>query len=168
MFRWCGAMIYKLICDCFSKYTIVLIDKVVLEAYMKAYHSHEEYNHILHECTDAPKCGWIIEASPWNEFRVPCLYINSENEICIVDGRHRFLWMKSKGLNKIPVALTEETEKNILSKNILLNQCNGYLNIPWEFVGNEISDEQSNEINIEENVQNLMVKLKSISGNSSQ
>ncbi|EMQ2085151.1 hypothetical protein ABWR82_000880 [Salmonella enterica subsp. enterica] len=78
---------------------------------MKTYHSNEEYNHILNDCTDAPKCGWIIEASPLNEFRVPCLNINSENEICIVDGRHRFLWMRSKGMNKIPVALTEKTEK---------------------------------------------------------
>ncbi|HAV0429302.1 TPA: hypothetical protein JFZ54_000502 [Klebsiella oxytoca] len=133
---------------------------------MKDYHSNEECNHILHECTDAPKYGWIIEAYPLNEFRVPCLDINSENEICIVDGRHRFLWMKNMGMSTIPVAITEKTEVNMLSKNISFNKCDDSLDIPWEFIQNEISDAQNNTINVEKEARNLIMKLKCMMGNN--
>lgn len=101
-------------------YHFVLIEVSLLRKYFNDYHSISEINHLKNQCKNEPKQDWIRFGNDLHGFIVPSVKINGHDDIVITDGRHRVLWMMSKNLLLIPVAMTNPTRKKLEDKDIAL------------------------------------------------
>ncbi|WP_336993782.1 hypothetical protein [Lelliottia amnigena] len=104
-----------------SNYHFVLIEASVLQKYFDDYHQTSELNHLKGHCKSDPKQDWICFGKNLHGFIVPSIKINEEGDVTITDGRHRVLWMMSKKMPLIPVAMTHLTRINLEEKGIALN-----------------------------------------------
>ncbi|MDU1653539.1 MAG: hypothetical protein E6850_13715 [Leclercia adecarboxylata] len=101
-------------------YHFVLIEVSVLWKYFNNYHRVSEINYLKNQCKNEPKQDWIRFGNDLHGFIVPSVKINENDDIVITNGRHRVLWMMSKNLTFIPVAMTHPTRKNLEDKGIAL------------------------------------------------
>lgn len=88
-------------------YDIVLIDTDIVYSSLKIKNGDKEITDMHFRILNAPRQEWFHYGSPLNKFDVPLIDVNVEHEINIVDGRHRVCWMKSKGMSKIPAAISK-------------------------------------------------------------
>lgn len=91
---------------------IVLIDTDIVYSSLKMKNSDQEITDMNLRNLNAPRQEWFYYGSPLDKFDVPLVDINVEHKINIVDGRHRVCWMKSKGIPKIPVAISKSSHMN--------------------------------------------------------
>ena len=99
---------------------IVLLDIDFINGVLNEYNDDDDLLWVKNNCTEEPKSFWIIPGSVFAKFNVPLLYINHENEIRVGDGRHRIFWMKEKGMNKIPIAITKSVVETFQKMGIVL------------------------------------------------
>ncbi|WP_413483196.1 hypothetical protein [Morganella psychrotolerans] len=99
-------------------YIFVLIDASVLQKYFDDYHSVSDLNYLKRQCKLDPAQDWIRYGNNLPGFIVPSIRINEEDDVTITDGRHRVLWMMSKKMQSIPVAMTHPTRKKLEAKGI--------------------------------------------------
>ncbi|WET16306.1 hypothetical protein P2W49_07235 [Yersinia intermedia] len=86
---------------------IVLLNIDIINEILNEYNNDDDLLWVKNNCTEKPKSVWIIPGSVFAKFNVPLLDVNYENEIRVSDGRHRICWMKEKGMNAIPIAITK-------------------------------------------------------------
>ncbi|CQH18224.1 TPA: hypothetical protein PXP09_000839 [Yersinia enterocolitica] len=103
-------------------YSIFLIEVKHLQEYINGYHCKEEIEFMKNKCMDEPNSAWICKGNTQDGFIVPTISINSYNELSITDGRHRTLWMISKKMPKVPVALTHKTKLVLENSGVHLEE----------------------------------------------
>ncbi|ELQ6112789.1 hypothetical protein R2246_003766 [Cronobacter sakazakii] len=103
-------------------YFIFLIEVKYLQEYIDGYHPKEEIEFMKNKCKDEPNSAWICKGNTQDGFIVPTISINYNNELSIVDGRHRTLWMISKKMHKVPVALTHKTKLALENSGVHLEK----------------------------------------------
>ncbi|WP_323877193.1 hypothetical protein [Aeromonas hydrophila] len=126
-------MEYKLSSNIDYEHVIVLIDAEILNQYLISYHEEDELSYIKSQCKDEPKSSWVSEGDIMNVFSVPIIRINDENDIVIVDGRHRVYWMMSKNMLEIPVAISHFTKKALDERGLFLKMVD-ILNMPCKVI----------------------------------
>lgn len=103
-------------------YSIFLIEVKYLQKYIDDYHYNEDIEFMKNNCKDEPNSAWICKGNTQDGFIVPTISINSYNELSITDGRHRTLWMISKKMPKVPVALTHKTKLTLENSGVHLEE----------------------------------------------
>ncbi|HDM8083565.1 TPA: hypothetical protein PXN43_003195 [Yersinia enterocolitica] len=86
---------------------IVLLDVNIINVILNDYNDDDELLWMKNNYSEEPKSIWISPGMVFSKFNVPLLDINYDNEIRVIDGRHRICWMKEKGMDKIPIAITK-------------------------------------------------------------
>lgn len=101
---------------------IVLLDIHILDEILNEYNHDDDLLWVKSNCTEDPKSIWIIPGRVFPKFNVPLLYVNEDKKIRVNDGRHRIFWMKEKGMNKIPIAITKSVVEAFQIKGIYLEE----------------------------------------------
>lgn len=99
---------------------IVLLDIDIINIILNDYNDDDDLLWVKNNCTEEPKSIWISPGRDLSKFNVPLLDVNYENEIRVTDGRHRICWMKEKGMNEIPIAITKSVVEYFQKKSLEL------------------------------------------------
>lgn len=99
---------------------IVLLDINIINVILNNYNHDDDLLWVKNNCTEEPKYIWISHGRFFPKFNVPLLDVNYDNEIQVIDGRHRICWMKEKGMNAIPIAITKPVVEFFQKENINL------------------------------------------------
>ncbi|WP_411753207.1 hypothetical protein [Serratia sp. (in: enterobacteria)] len=98
-----------------SSYYTVLIDTDLL---YNSLQKSDDVDRLISELSDEPRSEWIVKGEALNIFYIPLIKINGNEEIKVVDGRHRICWMKLKGMTEIPIAISEDNMNCLIAKGI--------------------------------------------------
>lgn len=113
-----GTMKYELYNNHWIHEFIVLLDIEIIDGILNEYNTDDDLLWVTNHCTEEPKSVWVARGSDLAMFNVPLLVINDEKEVRVSDGRHRICWMKGKGMNEIPVAITKSVVEYFRNKGI--------------------------------------------------
>lgn len=113
-------MEYELYNNHYAHECIVLLDIDIIDGILNEYNNESDLSWVENNCTEEPKPAWIVPGSVFAKFNVPLLFVNDKNEIRVSDGRHRICWMKGKGMNKIPIAMTKSVVEVFQQRGIHL------------------------------------------------
>lgn len=120
------------------QYEIVLINACIVNDGFSDYYAAEQVEYIKSKCINEPKLDWFSYGDSLHWFDVPLVGVNKDNEIFIIDGRHRVCWMKSKNMLEIPVAISNSTKSFFENKNIIFKPVYS-LDMPCEVIPQKTS-----------------------------
>ena len=120
------------------EYEIVLINACIVNDGFSDYYTAEQVECIKSKCINEPKLDWFSYGDPLHWFDVPLVGVNTDNEIFIIDGRHRVCWMNSKNMSEIPVAISNSTKSFFENKRIIFKPVYS-LDMPCEVIPQKTS-----------------------------